>query len=170
MKISVQLEAAMSAPSAVRYSWNTRTDVLSAQVASEAPTGLTIESCASVDLEGRDGSWFILELVDGRIVGLEVAAWPKVHRLAEVTAPSDVGDARVLVPKLWARTASRPLVIRGRVMAEADPSEQNFHFRLGNSLADRTVRIAENLLLDVDKESHITGLWLLNVPPFSVES
>jgi hypothetical protein len=31
------------------------------------------------------------------------------------------------------------------------------------------VRLARDLLLDVDDKSHISGLWLLNVPPSPVQ-
>ena len=34
----------------------------------------------------------------------------------------------------------------------------------------RTVRIAKDLLFDVDEKSRISGLWLLNVPPCPTES
>jgi hypothetical protein len=170
MRIPVQLEAATQSPSDVRYNWDIRTDILSAQVAPDALAELTISSCASVGLEGRDGSWLILEVAAGQIAGVEVAVWPKIRRLPEVEAPKDVGDARALVPKLCARAGTGSVHMGARVRAEADPSERNFHFRLGSRQANRTVRIARDLLLDVDEESHITGLWLLNVPPFSVQS
>jgi hypothetical protein len=29
----------------------------------------------------------------------------------------------------------------------------------------RTIRLAHDLLLDVDEKSQISGLWMLNVPP-----
>ena len=32
------------------------------------------------------------------------------------------------------------------------------------------VRIARDLLLDIDEKGHISGLWLLNVPPCPTES
>jgi hypothetical protein len=51
------------------------------------------------------------------------------------------------------------------LIAEADHDQRNFHFRLGKPKSGRTVRIARDLLLDVDDKSQISGLWLLNVPP-----
>ncbi|HEY4217476.1 MAG TPA: hypothetical protein VGM67_10085 [Gemmatimonadaceae bacterium] len=168
MKISVQLETATRTPPDVRYTWSHGTEILSAQLAGDALGEPTIATSASVGLEGRDGSWLILEVAAGQIAGIEVAVWPKLRRLPEVTAPERVDDARALVPALCRRV--RSLDTGARVTAEADPSEQNFHFRLGRTRNGRTVRIARDLLLDVDEQSHITGLWLLNVPPSSVES
>jgi hypothetical protein len=57
-----------------------------------------------------------------------------------------------------------------RVIAEADHDERTFHFRLGKPRNARTVRLARNLLVDVDDKSRISGLWLLNVPPCPTES
>jgi hypothetical protein len=52
------------------------------------------------------------------------------------------------------------------VFAESDAEERLFHFRLGKPRAMRTVRLANNLLLDIDSSNNLAGLWLLNVPPF----
>ena len=35
--------------------------------------------------------------------------------------------------------------------------------------AARTVRIARNVLLDLDEHEVLSGLWLLNVPPFPAD-
>ena len=40
------------------------------------------------------------------------------------------------------------------------------HFRVGPKRDARTVRLGRDLLFDLDSQSRIAGLWLLNVPPF----
>jgi hypothetical protein len=50
--------------------------------------------------------------------------------------------------------------------AEADDSERTIHFRLGPSRQTKTVRIARDILIDVDGKDRIAGVWLLAVPPF----
>ena len=55
------------------------------------------------------------------------------------------------------------------IVAESDTSERVIHFRLGKHRASRTVRVARDLLVEVDRKSHIAGVWLLNVPPFPDE-
>ena len=50
--------------------------------------------------------------------------------------------------------------------AEADEAEQTIHFRLGPSRQTKTVRIAREILIDVDGKDRIAGVWLLRVPPF----
>ena len=50
-------------------------------------------------------------------------------------------------------------------MAEADTNRRIIHFRVGVRRDVRTVRLGTDLLLDVDPQSRIAGLWMLNVPP-----
>ena len=54
----------------------------------------------------------------------------------------------------WARVGRFPLV------------ERIFHFRLSGSRGTRAVRVASDILLDVEPSGAVAGLWLLNVPPF----
>ena len=91
----------------------------------------------SVGLEGSDGSWLILDVNGGRINAVEVAVWPEV-RFVEVAT---------------------------RMSAESDLSGKTFRFRLGAPRETRAVRLASDILLDVDAQNRVTGLWLLNVPP-----
>ncbi len=44
--------------------------------------------------------------------------------------------------------------------------ERVIHFRVGARRDVRTVRVGRDLLLEVDSQSRVAGLWLLNVPPF----
>ena len=68
MNIPVRIEPWAGAPAPVDYRWDEDTDILTAQV-EEATGGRTL----SVDVEGSDGSWLILDVSDERIRGLEVA-------------------------------------------------------------------------------------------------
>jgi hypothetical protein len=58
------------------------------------------------------------------------------------------------------------LEVDTHVVAEADNLERVIHFRLGATRETRTVRLGRDLLLDLDTQNRIAGLWLLNVPPF----
>ena len=53
-----------------------------------------------------------------------------------------------------------------RSAAESDRAERTIHFRVGPRRPARAVRIARDVLLDVDARERIAGVWLLNVPPF----
>lgn len=169
MNIAVQLEPSSGAPPEVDYTWDKDTDILSAQVRPKANgDGMS----GSVEVEGRDGSWLILDVAAGRINGIEVAVWPDVQKRSSLTPPADIEDARVVVPPPERRSAPRgisSLEVDTAIVAESDSHERVIHFRLGKPRASRTVRVATDLLLEVDRKSQIAGVWLLNVPPFPGE-
>jgi hypothetical protein len=56
--------------------------------------------------------------------------------------------------------------VEALMRAEADVAEQVVHFRIGDRREARSVRCGSDLLLDVDRQGHLAGLWFLNVPPF----
>jgi hypothetical protein len=61
--------------------------------------------------------------------------------------------------------AAATVEVTTNVTAEADPAERTIHFRLGPPREFRSVRLGRDLLVDVDTNGHLAGLWLLNVPP-----
>lgn len=121
----------------------------------------------AVELEGRDGSWIVLDVEAGHLAGVEVAVWPNVRRLTGLVPPLVVEDARIRVTgrkRRGPRRASEHEVTT-HLTAEADPAERTIHFRLGRARESRSVRFGRDLLVDVDAQGHLAGLWLLNVPP-----
>ena len=162
MKIAVQLVPAAGAPAEVAYKWDSDTDILSAQLSPGAPRG---GMSGSVGLEGADGSWLILDVDGGRINGVEIAVWPEVRRLSVLAPPTNIEDAHVVIPSRASQPNIASMEHATRMIADADAAQRNFHFRLGKPRLARTIRIARDVLLDVDEKSQISGLWLLNVPP-----
>jgi hypothetical protein len=148
-------------PSDVEYRWDTDTDILTAnlrtQVVSEGTSG-------SVEIEGTDGSWLILDLNGGSVHGVEVAVWPEVRKRASLSPPGEITDGRVMFGGEGNGIAS--IEMNTALAAEADESERTIHFRLGPSRQTKTVRIARDILIDVDGRDRIAGVWLLGVPPF----
>ena len=124
----------------------------------------------SVELEGADGSWLILDVAAGRINGVEVAVWPDVTKRLSLQPPQSVEDARISVPSRKSERGVASVEVETAVLAEADESERVFHFTLGRARRTRTVRCASDLLLDLDGTNHLAGLWLLNVPPFPAQT
>jgi hypothetical protein len=118
-------------------------------------------------VEGRDGSWLSLELVHGRIAGVQVAVWPTVRRRAALTPPVAPTCAAYAVDGR-ATAADRPVALElsARVAAETDGSERVFHFLFGPPRAAARARIARDIVLEIDERQRLAGLWLLNVPPF----
>ncbi len=166
MSFAVQIEPAQGSLSDVDYRWDTDTDILTAAVRAKAVgEGL----CGSVELMGGDGAWLNLDVTAGRIHGVEVAVWPDVQKVASLKAPSVIEDGRVAVPLRKLGDDVGSVSIDTALVAEADQAERTIHFRVGPQRAVRTVRIARDLLLDIDPQGRIGGLWLLNVPPFPVD-
>jgi hypothetical protein len=163
VNIAVQLEPSSGSPPAVEYRWDPDTDILTARLAGpEEGTGPS----GSIELEGTDGAWLILDVVKGRMIGLEIAVWPDVHKRASLTPPLAVEDARILVPLRASQPGAALLEVETPLLAESDEAERVIYFRVGVKREVRTVRIGRDLLLDLDPQSRIAGLWLLNVPPF----
>ena len=161
MSLNVQIEPAAGAPPRVEYRWDVDTDILTASVPSdgEGPAGI-------VEVQGRDGSWVILDLRGGRIRGVEVAVWPDVRKLPSLLPPpADYGTAVVAstLPRTGIVAVDSPL------SAEVDAPERTIHFRLGGQGTTRAVRLADGLVLDVEPSGNVAGIWLLDVPPFPVD-
>lgn len=163
MKIPIKVEPAGETSPAVEYRWDPDTEILSAQLHPPA-TGAGMSG--SVEVEGADGSWLILDVSAGRINGVEVAVWPDVQTRPSLKPPGKIEDAHVVVPQRRSQPGIASLEVETALMAESDEAERVFHFRLGNARQTRTLRFARDLLLEVDSSNHLAGLWLLNVPPF----
>lgn len=167
MKIPIRIEPAEEAAPGVDYRWDADTEILSARVKSQASgKGMS----GSVELEGADGSWLILDVAAGRINGVEVAVWPDVQKRSSLVPPVAVEDARVSVPSDASQPDVAAIEVEVPLVAEADEAERVFHFRLSGTKRARTLRFARDLLLDVDGSNHLVGLWMLNVPPFPAQS
>ena len=163
VKIPIQIEPSGGAAPAVEYRWDPDTEILSAQLKPRAAgKGLS----GSVELEGADGSWLILDVSAGCINGVEIAVWPDVRKRNSLKPPGAVEDGHVTVPSRKSQPGVAALEVETPLIAEADEAERVFHFTLGRPQATRTVRFARDILLDVDGTNHLAGLWLLNVPPF----
>jgi hypothetical protein len=162
VKIVVQLGPEVGTPASVAYKWDPDTDILSAQLSPGSPSeGMS----GSVGLEGSDGSWLILDVAAGRINGVEIAVWPEVRRLSALSPPAKVEDIHVTIPSRRSQPNIASMEMATNLIADADRAHRTFHFRLGRPKMSRTIRLARDVLLDVDDKSQISGLWLLNVPP-----
>jgi hypothetical protein len=159
--IAVRIEPAGGGLPDVEYRWDPDTDILTANLraASEGTSGL-------VEVEGRDGSWLVFDLTAGSISGVEVAVWPDVRKRSTLAPPAAVEDARVTLPSGGPPAEATAFEVNTALAAEADTAERTIHFRLGGARQARVVRIARDMLLDVDGAGRLAGVWLLNVPPF----
>ena len=165
MQISVQIESASGTPPALDYRWDADTEILTATLrapaAEEGGTGLS----GSVDVQGGDGSWLVLDVARGGIRGVEVAVWPELRTVGRLAPPPGAEFSRVVVPTEESPDAIAALEVDQPLLAETDEDERTIHFRIGAARRTRTIRLASDLLLDVDARNRLVGVWLLNVPP-----
>jgi hypothetical protein len=162
LSIAVQLEERTGNPPSVAYTWDLDTEILSAHLKPGAEgSGLS----GSVGVEGSDGSWLILDVNGGRINAVEVAVWPEVAERSALPAPGKVEELAILIPAARSSREVRSVEVATRMTAEADRDRTTIHFRLGKPRETRTVRLANDILVDVDARNRVSGFWLLNVPP-----
>lgn len=166
MNIAVQVEPASGKLPEVEYRWDPDTDILTATLrAGAVGEGMS----GSLELTGSDGAWVVLDVAKGGIGGVEVAVWPHVRKLGSLQPPATVEDARVVVPARRSQPGVAAVEVNGALIAEADHAETTIHFKVGGAGQCRTVRIARDVMLDIDPRNRIGGLWLLNVPPFPAD-
>ncbi len=162
MSLTVQIEPPRGATPSVAYRWDTDTDILSAQLEGIAPEG----PAATIEVQGLDGSWMILDVRGGRLRGVEVAVWPDVRKLPMLSPPqSEPGDV-VLPPK---HASAGTSAVDSPLSAEVDDPERVFHFRFGPGAESRAIRVAHDILVDVEPSGAVAGIWFLNVPPFPLD-
>jgi hypothetical protein len=163
MRVAVTVDTEQTVRGAAAYRWDADTDILLAALppAPGAGTGMT----GTVGIEGRDGAWLNLEVRDGRIEAIEIAVWPDVRKSASLTPPA-AEPARLGVPSRPSQPGIASVEVDARITAEADEAEETIHFRLGSGRPARTVAVASDLLIELDETQHITGIWMLHVPPF----
>ena len=152
----------------VRYRWDADTDILCATLGKRAGEGrgapaVSERVAESVEVEGKDGSWLVLDVAAGGIAGVEVAVWPDLRRRPALAAPTACEFGRAILPARVGRGDANEVTTS--VAAESAEGERTIHFTLGARRPTRAVRIARDIVLDVDGQDRLAGLWLLNVPP-----
>jgi hypothetical protein len=153
----------------ISYRWDAETDILTGAVKGpareETDGGLT----GSVELEGVDGSFVLLDVAGGAIRGVEVVVWPDVRTVSTLAPPAEVGDGEILLPNRRSQPGIAALEVDTPLTIETNGAESLFRVRVGVSRKVDVVRVAEGLLVEVDERSELAGLWLVGVPPFPTD-
>jgi hypothetical protein len=157
--VAVSVDADPAPPAAVRYRWDADTEILTACIEDRRGGGW---AAATVVLAAPTGAWVTLDLRGGRFCGLEVAVWPPVvlRAVLPTPRPSVTGHARCP-----AAAPSAGVEVDAELAAERDPGGRTVRLRVGPARPARPVRVARDILLDVDDAGALAGVWLLNVPP-----
>lgn len=154
----------------MQYKWDAETDILTGAIHGNAKKDGAAGLTGSVELEGSDGSFILLDVVGGAIRGVEVVVWPDVRTTASLHAPTDVKDGDVALPTRRSQPQIAAVEVDATITIETNPNESTFHVRVGAARRLDVVKVAEGLLVEVDDKSELAGLWLTGVPSFPVES
>jgi len=146
------------------FHWDPETDILSVACKGAAKaSGLN----GTVDLEGDDGSFVVIDVAGGMLRGLDVVSWPDdIRVVAQLMAPADAKEGQVVFPSRKSQPGVAAVEVDTALTVEKDAAESVFHIRIGRSRPASVVRVADHLVVEVDKQSRLAGLWLLDVPPF----
>jgi len=148
----------------VTYHWDPETDILSvACKGGGKASGLN----GTVDLEGDDGSFVVLDVSGGALRGLDVVTWPDdVRTVDALAAPEPDKEGRVVFPSRQSQPGVAAVEVDTALTVDRNQNESVFHIRVGRTRPASVVRVGDHLLVEVDKQSRLAGLWLLDVPPF----
>jgi hypothetical protein len=164
MNFEAHIESLGGSLPKVSYHWDPETDILSVTCKGGATAnGLN----GTVDLAGNDGSFIVIDVADGCVRGVDIVAWPDdVRSVPDLAPPTAAKDGRVVFPSSSAPPGVAALEVDTALTVEKNPAETVFHVRAGRSRPVTVVRVADRLLVEVDKQARIAGLWFIDVPPF----
>jgi len=150
----------------VSYRWDPETDILTV-----ACNGGGIAKGdgmnGTVDLEGSDGSFVVIDVASGAMRGVDVVTWPDdVQTVAALEPPKPAKDGQVVFPDRRSQPGVAAVEVETPLTVDKNPTESVFHIRVGRSRPATVVRVGDHLLVEVDKQFRLAGLWLLEVPPF----
>src|SRR6266850_1000400 len=153
----------------VSYRWDPETDILT--VACKGVTkgnGMN----GTVDLEGGDGSFVVIDVAGGALRGLDVVTWPDdVRTVASLAPPVASKEGQVTFPGRQSQPGVAAVEVDTPLTVDKNQAESVFHIRVGRQKPATVVRVADHMLVEMDKQSRLAGLWLLWVPPLpSVEA
>jgi hypothetical protein len=158
--LAVRVEVDAAPPAAVRYRWDPDTEILTASIEERRGGGWV---ATAVTIEGPTGAWVTLELRGGRFCGLEVAVWPPVELRAALFPPRAAAGGHACCPE--AAAAAPEVLVEAELRAERDRGGGTVRLGVGAARPARPVRVARDILVDVDDAGALAGVWLLNVPP-----
>ena len=149
------------------YKWDTETEILSGQFKGGRKSG---GLNGSVELEGAEGSFVVIDVVSGVVRGLEVVVWPETSVVADLKVPEPVSNGQLVMPGRASQPGIAAVEVDTQLSAEKRPDESVIHIRVGPRRRFSTVQLADGLMAEVDNEGNIGGLWLIGVPPFPAQA
>ena len=156
-------------PPKINYRWDAETDILTGAVKGAAKDDDNNGLTGSVELEGVDGSFVLLDISGGSIRGVEVVVWPDVRTVHTLQAPASQNDSDVMLPTRKSQPSVAAVEVDTPLTIETNPTESVFRVRIGPSRKVDVVNVAEGLLIELDENQELAGMWLVGVPPFPAD-
>ena len=148
----------------VSYRWDPETDILTV-ACKGGPKGDGMNG--TVDLEGGDGSFVVIDVAGGTMRGMDVVTWPDdVRTVASLAPPAPSKEGQVTFPDRRSQPGVSAVEVDTALTVDKNEKESVFHIRVGRQRPATVVRVADHMLVEIDKQARIAGLWLLEVPPF----
>ena len=112
----------------VSYHWDPETDILSVACKGVAKSnGLN----GTVDLEGADGSFVVIEVADGCLRGVDVVSWPDdVRTIEQLATPAAAKEGRVVFPSRLSQPGVAAVEVDTALTVEKNQTESVFHLRI----------------------------------------
>ena len=149
----------------VTYRWDVETDILTVACKGAGKNGKGLSG--TVDLEGSDGSFVVLDVADGALRGLDVVAWPDdIKTVNTLAPPDDPKEGAVIFPSRSSQPGVAAVEVDTALTMEKNAAESILHLKVGRSRTATPVRVGDHLLVEIDKQHRLAGVWLLDVPPF----
>jgi hypothetical protein len=160
MGLAAQVAALTGPLPAIRYRWDAETGILSGRLEGlDGGRGLT----GSIELEGKDGSFIVLDVADGVMRGLEIVVWPKTETAA-IVPPEVEQRGRLLIPTRVSQPGIASVELETQLVARRSEDGSTIHVRVGARRKVQATRLADGLILELDRRGNIAGLWLTGVP------
>lgn len=167
MPFAASVETLTGSLPTISFKWDDETEILAGHFkGANKAGGLT----GSVELEGSDGAFVVLDVAQGVVQGLEVVVWPEVAVVAGLKVPEPRQKGRLTMPARRSQPDIASVEVETPISAEKSADHKTIHLRVGASRRVTVTQLADNLLLESDGKGTIAGFWLLNVPPLPVET
>src|SRR5438445_3371205 len=164
MQFEARIEPLTGKLPKVSYRWDPETDILS--VACKG-TGKATGLNGTVDLEGGDGSFVVIDVAGGCIHGVDIVTWPDdIRTRDDIAIPEPAKDGRVVFPGRKSQPRVAAVEVDTALTVEKNQSESVLHIRVGRQRVATVVPLADLLPVLADQNSRLAGLWFLDVPPF----
>ena len=147
----------------VEYQWDPDTEILTAVAdGGEGSRGYT----GSIELEDANGAVITLDLLLGGLRGVEVVVWPRVETDGSLEPPVATRTGTLVVPARPSQPGIAILELDVALAARRSVNESTLYFHVGPLEAVEVIQVADRLLIELDSESELAGIWLIDVPPF----